>query len=329
MIIFGEDMMKKFTYLYCCFAVIGVISGCAQKTTMVTLQETIKEEPPVTEPLRFDFPQDYKNWAHGTSKIVLDKGSPLYGFQQVFVNDIALDAYKKGGGYPDGSILVLGFYEAIEEGNEVKQGDILWYAAMKKDSRAVKTSGWIFDGFDGKTYRSKVDDPVSGCYNCHVAKKDRGYVFTSFAGEISVSADTELPAKPGSFSFPADVRSWHHSNSKVILDKNSALYGLQQIYVNDTGFEANKSGGVYPDGSMITIGFYEPVKEGNTISQGDVIWYACMKKDSKAAPETGGWIMDGFDGKKFHSIVDDPIGGCFNCHQAQKSRDYVFSQYIP
>ncbi len=321
--------MKNFIYLCSCIALIGFMTGCAQKTVSVTSEKTIKEAVAVTGPARFSFPQDYKNWTHGTSKIILDKESPLYGFQQVFVNNVALDAYKRGSGYPDGSMLVLGFYEAIEEGDEIKQGNILWYAVMKKDSRAEKTSGWIFDGFDGKTYQSTIDDPVTGCYNCHIAKKDREYVFTSFAGDISVPKDTQLPAKPGSFAFTADVRSWRHSNSKVILDKKSPLYGFQQIYVNDTGFKANKSGEIYPDGSHITVGFYEPVVDGKTISQGDVIWYASMKKDSKAAPGTGGWIMDGFDGKKLHSVVDDPVSDCFNCHLSQKSHDYVFSKYIP
>lgn len=321
--------MKNFIYLCSCIALIGFMTGCAQKTVSVTSEKTIKEAAAVTEPARFSFPQDYKNWTHGTSKIILDKESPLYGFQQVFVNNVALDAYKRGSGYPDGSMLVLGFYEAIEEGDEIEQGNILWYAVMKKDSRAGKTSGWIFDGFDGKTYQSTIDDPVTGCYNCHIAKKDREYVFTTFAGDISVPKNTQLPAKPGSFAFTADVRSWRHSNSKVILDKKSPLYGFQQIYVNDTGFKANKSGEIYPDGSHITVGFYEPVVDGKTISQGDVIWYASMKKDSKAAPGTGGWIMDGFDGKKLHSVVDNPVSGCFNCHLSQKSHDYVFSKYIP
>ena len=321
--------MKKFIYLCSCVAIIGFMAGCAQKTGLVTSPETVKEEPKVTEHLRFDFPQDYKDWAHATSKILMDKESPLYGFQQVFVNDVALDAYKKSGGYPEGSMLVIGFYEAIEEGSDIKQGNILWYAAMKKDSRAEKTSGWIFDGFNSKTYQSTVADSVTGCYNCHIAKKDREYVFTTFAGDISVPEGTELSAKPGSFAFPTDLRSWRHSNSKVILDKKSPLYGLQQIYVNAVGFEANKSGTTYPDGSIVTVGFYEPVVDGKTISQGDIIWYASMKKDSKAAHETGGWIMDGFNGKTLNSVVENPASGCFACHTTQKSNDYIFSKYVP
>lgn len=319
--------MRKFICLCSCVAIIGFMAGCAQKTRVVESHKTI-QEPKATEQVRFDFPRDYKNWAHGTSKIVLDKKSPLYGFQQVFVNNIALDAYKKGSGYPEGSVLVIGFYEAIEESDEIIQGNILWYAAMKRDARALKTSGWIFDGFDGKTYQSIIADPVTGCYNCHIAKKDRDYVFTSFAGDISVPEGTTLTAKPGGLAFPTDLRSWRHSNSKVILDKKSPLYGFQQIYVNETGIQANKSGESYPDGSQITVGFYEPVIDGKTVSQGNIIWYASMKKDSKAT-ETSGWVFDGFDSKSLKSKIGDPVTGCYTCHVSRKDNDYVFSKYAP
>ena len=320
--------MRKFICLCSCVAMIGLMAGCAQKNRVVESHKAIQEELKATEQIRFDFPRDYKNWAHGTSKIILDKESPLYGFQQVFVNNIALDAYKKGGGYPDGSIIVIGFYEAIEEGSEIKQGNIIWYAAMKKDARATKTNGWIFDGFDGKTYQSTVKEPITGCYNCHVAKKDRDYVFTSFAGNVSVPEGTTLTAKPGSIAFPVDLRSWRHSNSKVILDKKSPLYGFQQIYVNETGFQANKLGESYPDGSQITVGFYEPVIDGKVVSQGDIIWYASMKKDSKAT-ETSGWIFDGFDSKSLKSKISDPVTGCYTCHISRKDNDYIFSKYVP
>lgn len=332
--------MKRVVFSGFAIAVLFYMAGCATKSTGPVTKEPmeeetakveIKEAPEVEEEmvLHFDFPKDYKNWTHGTSRIILDKASPLYGFQQVFVNDTAVEAYKSGGGYPEGSMLIIGFYEAITEGEEIEQGNIIWYAGMKKDARATQTGGWIFDGFDGKTFQSTIDDPVNGCYVCHTAKKDRDYVFTHFTGKISSLQGTSAEVAPGRFAFPADVRSWHHSNSKVILDKNSPLYGFQQIYVNDTGVESNKSAGTYPDGSIVTVGFYEPVQEGDAISQGDIIWYASMKKDSTVAGETGGWIFDGFDGKTLQSTIADPVTGCFSCHTTKKENDYIFSKYAP
>ena len=103
--------MNKYVYLCSFAAIMGIMAGCAQQTKVSEPQKTKQEAPKAAEErIAFDFPKDYKNWTHGTSKIILDKGSPLYGFQQVFVNDAAIDSYKKGGGYPDGSIIVIGFY---------------------------------------------------------------------------------------------------------------------------------------------------------------------------------------------------------------------------
>ena len=305
------------------------VIGCKSKTTSVkTTAPAVSTGTTNSQDLRFDFPKDYKNWTHAVSKIILDKSSPLYGFQQVFVNNTGLAAYKKGGGYPDGSMIVIGFYEAVPEGDDINQGDIIWYASMKRDSRAVKTGGWIFDGFDGKTLKSKIDAPMTGCFICHMGQKKRDYVFTQFAGEITLPGESVNTAS-GRYALPSDLRSWHHSNSKVILDKSSPLYGMQQIYVNSEGLGSNKAGEKYPDGSHLTIGFYEPIKDGDSISQGDIIWYASMKKDSNNAKKTGGWLMDGFDGKTLKSKVDNPLTGCFICHASQKENDYVFSKYVP
>ena len=320
--------MRRIVILISLVIVIYFISGCETRKASVKTSDPVATKSDGSH-LRFDFPKDYKSWTHGTSKIILDKNSPLYGFQQVFVNDKALEAYKMGNNYPEESMLMIGFYQPIENGDNIEQGDIIWYAAMKKDKRATKTSGWIFDGFDGKTLKSKIADPVTGCYICHMGKKDRDHVFTQFSGNIALSQSSVPKAGSDRFAFPADLRTWNHSNSKVILDKNSPLYGFQQIYVNDVGIMSNKSGTAYPDGSHLTIGFYEPVKEGESISQGDIIWYASMKKDSAVAQSTGGWIMDGFDGKTLKSTVDNPKAGCFICHMSQKQNDYVFSKYVP
>jgi hypothetical protein len=296
--------------------------GCTTKDIV-----TEKTEPTTKEIVQLEFPKDYKHWTHGTSKIILDKTSPLYGFQQIFVNDKALDTYKKGGDYPDGSTLLLAFYEPIMEEDTIIQGDILWYAAMEKDSTAEKTGGWIFDGFDGNTLKPIIDDPVTGCYICHTAKKDKDFVFTQFEGKV-ILPEEPVEIDPDSYSFPTDFRSWHHSNSRVVLDENSPLYGFQQIYVNDIGFETKRTGGIYPDDSQLVIAFYEPIDEDDTISQGDILWYAAMKKDS-TAEKTGGWIYDGFDSETLQSKIDDPVTGCYVCHAAVKDNDYVFSKYVP
>ncbi len=98
--------------------------------------------------------------------------------------------------------------------------------------------------------------------------------------------------------------------------------------MNAIVIESNKSAGTYADGSIVTVGFYEPVKDGGAISQGDIIWYASMEKDSRIAGDTGGWIFDGFDSSTLRSKIDTPKAGCFVCHTSQRDNDYIFSKYV-
>src|SRR3990167_5975651 len=97
----GGEVMKKPLFSAIAVSVVLCVTGCATKSTQPIARESASEKK---EPiLHFDFPKEYKNWTHGASKIILDKSSPLYGFQQVFVNDIGIEAYKRGGCYPEGS----------------------------------------------------------------------------------------------------------------------------------------------------------------------------------------------------------------------------------
>jgi hypothetical protein len=57
---------------------------------------------------------------------------------------------------------------------------------------------------------------------------------------------------------------------------------------------------------------------------------AMMLKDKKNYASTGGWGFQawaGGDPKK--PVVKDPVKECFECHQARKDQDYVYSTYIP
>jgi len=52
-----------------------------------------------------------------------------------------------------------------------------------------------------------------------------------------------------------------------------------------------------------------------------------MVKDSKKYAATGGWGYAQFnDGK---AVDDSTLAPCYPCHQAAKSRDFVFTRYAP
>jgi hypothetical protein len=55
-----------------------------------------------------------------------------------------------------------------------------------------------------------------------------------------------------------------------------------------------------------------------------------MLKDKKKYASTGGWGWQAWaGGDPAKPIVTDATKQCFECHQARKDHDYVYSTYIP
>lgn len=169
--------MRKnlFILLVGCFISCGSIN-----CTIITTNTT-----PVISPLKktdlAEFPKGYEDWSNTVSCVNLDRASDFYGFQRVLVNEDALPAYKDRGAYPEGSRLVLEFSRPIAETKTILKGELDWLAVMTRslEPEALKTGGWIFSAFEGKTKALKTIDPVKDCYQCHMGAWDRSYVFSS------------------------------------------------------------------------------------------------------------------------------------------------------
>lgn len=141
-----------------------------------------------------------------------------------------------------------------------------------------------------------------------------------------VSADS--PGLP----YPEGYRSWTHVKSMLIHSKDHPLYnpfgGLHHVYVNDKGLKAVKSGGTYPDGSVLVFDLYDVKEDGGAYVATDRKFIGLMVKDSKKYKDTGGWGWDVFKGNSTSGgNVKDATTECFNCHASQKERDFVFSTY--
>jgi Cytochrome P460 len=125
---------------------------------------------------------DYRSWQHVKSMVIPDKAHGLYGFHHVYVEPKALAAFKAGKGYPEGSHLVVPFYEVKEEGGATHQGPLKMVAFMKRDKTAKDTGGWRFGALDPDG-KPMTMDVKTGCFNCHEPKKDREYVFSEWAAK--------------------------------------------------------------------------------------------------------------------------------------------------
>lgn len=129
--------------------------------------------------------------------------------------------------------------------------------------------------------------------------------------------------------YPKGYRNWHHVKSMVI-NQGHPLYdafgGIHHLYANSKameGYAKNK----FPDGAVIVFDLLEAKSADNAITEGPRKVVGVMHKDSKKFAKTGGW---GFEGFKDDSATDRAVGknaekACFECHAAQKERDYVFS----
>ena len=130
--------------------------------------------------------------------------------------------------------------------------------------------------------------------------------------------------------YPDGYRKWAHIKSMVI-QQGHPLYdsfgGIHHIYANEKALKALKSGKPFPDGAVLIFDLLEAKSENNSIVEGPRKVLGVMQKDSRKFSSTGGWGFEGFKGDSQERVVTDAKTACFDCHEPQKNRDYVFSQY--
>src|SRR5262245_53270929 len=136
---------------------------------------------------------------------------------------------------------------------------------------------------------------------------------------------------------PPGYRDW-----KVVSVAHEAgdLNDIRAILGNDIAIKAYREGKLpFPEGAIVgrIAWSHVPSEENNKTFGRDQSFVAgspadfylqFMIKDSKKYAATGGWGYSSFgkDGKPTDAAS---MQSCFPCHQAIKSRDYVFARYSP
>jgi hypothetical protein len=129
------------------------------------------------------YPEGYRSWTHVKS-MVIQPGHPLFdafgGIHHVYANPAAVSGYRAGR-FPDGAVLVFDLLAAPVAGGAVTEGPRKVLAVMHKDAaRFPGTGGWGYEGFaEGKRDQRIVKDAVTACHACHVAQKDKDFVFSA------------------------------------------------------------------------------------------------------------------------------------------------------
>jgi hypothetical protein len=104
------------------------------------------------------------------------------GIFHFYANDKAMEGLRTGT-YPDGAIIAEEMLEFLgQENGGGKEGARRLVAAMVKDSRRFATTGgWGFGGFPEGSHTDHLDAKArDACFQCHLKRKDQGYVFTEY-----------------------------------------------------------------------------------------------------------------------------------------------------
>lgn len=145
---------------------------------------------------------------------------------------------------------------------------------------------------------------------------------------LAVAADAPTPV-----AYPTGYRDWRHVKSMVIEPGHAladSFGGIHHLYANEKALDGYQKG-TFPDGSIIVFDLLEAVSADKTVAEGPRKLVGVMVKDGARYAATGGWGFEGFSGNsQTERLVGDKAAtACFGCHQAQKSKDYVFSTARP
>src|SRR5215510_13430646 len=136
---------------------------------------------------------------------------------------------------------------------------------------------------------------------------------------------------------PPGYRDW-----KVVsvAHEEGDLKDIRAVLGNDVAINAYRGGKLpFPEGAIVgrIAWSHVPSEENNKTFGRDQSFVAgsptdtylqFMVKDSKKYPATGGWGYSSFD-KNGKPTAEASMQSCFPCHEAIKSRDYVFARYSP
>jgi cytochrome P460 len=150
----------------------------------------------------------------------------------------------------------------------------------------------------------------------------------------SVSGDDDAVPIYG-IKIPAGYRDWRLIS---VAHEEGKLNDLRAILGNDAAVSAYREHKLpFPDGAIIArmAWSYVPSEENNkafgraqSFVAGAPTNIQFMVKDSKKYANTGGWGYAQFsiEGKPADEAL---LKTCFPCHEPNKARDYVFTQYAP
>lgn len=145
------------------------------------------------------------------------------------------------------------------------------------------------------------------------------------------AASLAIAAEPPPVPYPEGYRQWTHVKSMVIQPGHAlhdAFGGIHHLYANPKAEQGYRSG-KFPDGAVIVFDLLEAKAADNAVQEGARKVVGVMHKDARKYAATGGWGYEGFkgDSKRERAVARNAATACYQCHQAQKDKDFVFSAW--
>ena len=146
----------------------------------------------------------------------------------------------------------------------------------------------------------------------------------------------EAAAEISGGKLPARYRDWRLIS---VAREEGSLDDIRAVLGNDAAIKACREGTrPFPEGTIIArlAWAHLPSEENNKVFGNPQSFVAgppkngvqFMVKDSKKYASTGGWGYSQFDDGK--PLTDwAMLQSCYDCHQALKARDFVFTHYAP
>jgi hypothetical protein len=142
--------------------------------------------------LTVPFPEGYRQWTFLHSSMVPSTFASFgkrpcekpctSGIFYFYANSKAMQGLRTGS-YEDGSVIAEEMLEFLaDEKGGGKEGQRRVVGVMVKDSKRYEaTGGWGYGNFEDPSKTDVLDEKAKmACYTCHIAKKDKGYVFTEY-----------------------------------------------------------------------------------------------------------------------------------------------------
>ena len=105
------------------------------------------------------------------------------GIFYFYANEPALHGLRTGT-YADGAIIAEEMLELKlgDKGNGGEGRRVLTAVMLKDSGRYAATGGWGFGNFDEGSKANTLDAKAQqSCFQCHIARKDQGYVFSQYS----------------------------------------------------------------------------------------------------------------------------------------------------